>query len=128
VRLCIPTDDDRGLAGRLSSHFGGAPYFTLVDSETGDVEVVSNLGTEYEPGACGSAQALAGYGVGAIVCRGLGRRAFARLRDMGVPVFVAEDCEALEALEAFRAGRLQRLTSEAACQGGRGLGRHHHGG
>jgi predicted Fe-Mo cluster-binding NifX family protein len=126
MRLCIPTEDDRGLAGRLSSHFGSAPYFTLVDSETGEVEVVSNLGAEHEPGSCASAQALAAYGVGAVICRGLGRRAFSRLRDMGLPVFVAEDGEAAEALAAFRAGRLGRLTSEAACHGGRGHGRHHH--
>jgi predicted Fe-Mo cluster-binding NifX family protein len=126
MRLCIPTEDDRGLAGRLSSHFGSAPYFTLVDSETGEVEVVSNLGAEHEPGSCSSAQALAAYSVGAVVCRGLGRRAFGRLRDMGLPVYVAEDGGAAEALEAFRAGRLARLTSEAACHGGRGHGRHHH--
>jgi predicted Fe-Mo cluster-binding NifX family protein len=126
MKLCIPTDDDSGLTGRLSSHFGSAPYFTLVDSETGDVQVVSNLEAEHEPGACTSAQGLAAYGVGAVVCRGLGRRAFRRLRDMGLPVFVAEGEEAAEALEAFRAGRLGRLTSEAACQGGRGHGRHHH--
>ena len=128
MRLCIPTEDDTGLSGRLSSHFGSAPYFTLVDSETGDVQVVSNLHAEHEPGACVSAQALMGYGVGAVVCRGLGRRAFGRLRDMGLPVFVAEAGEASDALEAFRAGRLARLTSEMACHGGRGQGRHHHDG
>ncbi|MGD2215276.1 MAG: NifB/NifX family molybdenum-iron cluster-binding protein [Gemmatimonadales bacterium] len=128
MRLCIPTDNDSGLAGRLSSHFGSAPYFTLVDSETGDVRVVTNLQAEHEPGACASAQALAGYDVGAVVCRGLGRRAFRRLRDMGLPVLVAEDVDvdAADALQAFRAGRLERLTSEAACHGGRGRGRHHH--
>ena len=126
MRLCIPTDDDLGLAGRLSSHFGSAPYFTLVDSETGDLQVVANLQAEHEPGSCTSAQALAGCGVGAVVCRSLGRRAFGRLRAMGLPVFVAEDEEVSDALEAYRAGRLARLTSESACHGGRGGGRHHH--
>lgn len=128
MKLCIPTDDDQGLAGQLSSHFGSAPYFTLVDSETGDVRVVLNVHAEHEPGACVSAQALMGYGVGAVICRGLGRRAFGRLRVMGLPVYVAEDEEVADALEAFRAGRLARLTSEAACHGGRGGGHHHHHG
>ena len=126
MRLCIPTENDTGLAGRISSHFGSAPYFTLVDSETGDVQVVSNVHAEHEPGACVSAQSLMTLGVGAVVCRGLGRRAFGRLRDMGLPVFVSYDEEASDALEAFRAGRLARLTSEAACHGGQGRGRHHH--
>lgn len=121
MRLCIPTVDDRGLEGRLSHHFGSAPYFTLVDSETGSVEVVANPHGEHEPGTCHSAEALTAYGVGAVVCMGmgLGRRAFGRLRHMGLPVFVTEDEEASTALKAFRAGRLRRLTSERACHGGR---------
>ena len=126
MRLCIPTDDNRGLEGRLASHFGSAPYYTLVDSETGDAQVVSNLHAEHEPGACTSTQTLKGYDVEAIVCLGLGRRAFGRLRNMGLPVFVAEGEEASDALEAFRAGRLELLTSETACHGGQGHGRHHH--
>jgi predicted Fe-Mo cluster-binding NifX family protein len=126
MKLCIPTDDDRGLAGRLSSHFGSAPYFTLVDSETGEAKVVSNLHGDHEPGTCQSAEALRGYGVGAVVCRGLGRRAYGRLRNMGLPVFVTEAEAPGEALEEFRAGRLARLTAESACHGGRGHGRHCH--
>ncbi|MGD8698241.1 MAG: NifB/NifX family molybdenum-iron cluster-binding protein [Gemmatimonadales bacterium] len=125
MRLCIPTDDDRGLAGRLSSHFGSAPYFTLVESETGEVQVIGNLHSEHEPGACVSADALRGYGVEAVVVRGLGRRAFSRMRTLGLPVYVAEEGEASTALEAFRAGRLGRMTAESACHGGQGHGRHH---
>ena len=125
MRLCIPTDDDRGLAGRLSPHFGSAPYFTLIESETGDVRVVSNLHSQHEPGACQTAEALRGYGVEAVVCRALGRRAFGRMRTLGLPVFVTEEADASGALEAFRAGGLARLTSESACHGGRGHGRHH---
>jgi predicted Fe-Mo cluster-binding NifX family protein len=125
MRLCMPTDDDLGLEGRLSLHFGSAPYLTLVESETGDVQVVANLHSEHEPGACQSAEALRGYGVEAVVCRGLGRRAFGRMRNMGLPVYVAEEEETSRALEAFRAGRLARMTSESACHGGRGQGHHH---
>ncbi len=125
MRLCIPTDDNGGLTGRLSSHFGSAPYFTLVESDTGDVQVVSNLHSQHEPGSCQAAEALRGYGVEAVVCRGLGRRAFSRLRILGLPVYVSEEVQTVEALEAFRAGRLSRLTAEAACHGGRGHGHHH---
>jgi len=122
MKLCIPTDDERGLMGRLSSHFGSAPFFTLVDSETGEARVVANLHEQHEPGTCQSAEALRGYGVGAVVCRGLGRRAFARLRNMGLPVFVTDGEDPAEALAKYRSGRLDRLTSESACHGGR-----HHG-
>lgn len=122
MKLCIPTDDERGLEGRLSSHFGSAPFFTLVESETGEARVVANLHENHEPGKCQSADALRAYGVGAVICRGLGRRAYGRLRNMGLPVFVTEAEDLAEALDRYRAGRLDRLTSERACHGGR-----HHG-
>jgi len=125
MKLCIPTDDNRGLTGRLSAHFGSAPYFTLVESETGEAEVVSNLVSAHEPGTCQAAGTLRVFGVGAVLCRSLGRRAYGRLREMGLPVFVTEAEVTEQALEEYRAGRLARLTSESACHGGRGHGRHH---
>lgn len=119
MRLCIPTLDERGFDGRLSAHLGSAPYFTLIDSDSGDVKVLANLYGQHESGNCRTADALHEYGVEAVVCRGLGRRAFGRLHEMGVPVYVSDDDDAATALHAFRFGRLRRLTSEAACHGGR---------
>ena len=126
MKLCVPTDDDWGLVGRLSSHFGSAPYFTLVDSQTGKVQVVSNDQSDHEPGTCHAAEALPEYGVGAVVCRGMGKRAFNRLQRLGLAVFVTEEEELGKALERFRAGRLSRLTSESACHGGRRHGHSEH--
>ena len=119
MRLCIPTLDDRGLEARLSAHLGSAPYFTLIESDSGDVKVLANLHGQHESGNCRTADALQGYGVEAVVCRGLGRRAFGRLRDMGIPVYVSDDERTSAALHAFRFGRLPRLASEDACHGGR---------
>lgn len=123
MRLCIPTLDDRGLEGRLSAHLGSAPYFTLIESDTGDVRVLANLYGQHEVGNCRTADALQDHGVEAVVCRGLGRRAFSRLRDIGIPVYSSDDDDAAAALHAFRVGRLRPLTSEAACH----RGRHHEG-
>jgi predicted Fe-Mo cluster-binding NifX family protein len=40
MRLCIPTIDDAGLDAQLSAHFGSAPYYTIVDTESEAFEVV----------------------------------------------------------------------------------------
>lgn len=124
MRLCMPALDERGLEARLSAHLGNAPYFTLIESDTGDVKVLANLHGQHESGNCRTADALQGQGVEAVVCRGLGRRAFGRLRDMGIPVYVSVEDDTSAALHAFRLGRLPRLTSEAACHGGRHHGPH----
>ena len=128
MKLCIPTTDGRGLAAAVASHFGSAPYFTLIDSETGRAEVVAN-DHEHEhqhlhgSGACHSADALRSLGIEAILCRGLGRRAFARFAGEGVAVFVIEDADAGRAVDSFRAGRATLLTARDACGGGRRHGR-----
>lgn len=119
MRLCIPTLDDRGLEAALSAHLGSAPYFTLVDSDSGHVKVLANLYGQHETGNCRTPDALQGYGVEAVICRGLGRRAFGRLRDMDIPVYDSDEERAAGALHAFRLGRLKPLVSEAACHGGR---------
>jgi predicted Fe-Mo cluster-binding NifX family protein len=118
MRLCIPTLDERGLDGRLSAHLGSAPYFTLIHTHSGEVRVLANLYGEHETGNCRIADALQEFGVEAVLCRGLGRRAFGRLREMGVQVYISEDDDAAAALHAFRRGRLRRLTADAVCHGG----------
>lgn len=122
MKLCIPTVDNRRLQGRLSAHFGSAPYFTLVDSETGSVEVVENHHAEHGHGTCEPSAALENRRVDAVICSGLGRRAFARLNSAGIAVYVSDSAEVSTAVEAFRAGTLRRLTADEACHGG-----HRHG-
>jgi len=117
MKLCIPTLDDRGLEGMPSDHFGSAPYFTFVDSETGEVEAVRNGGAHHVHGACRPLDFLGTRPVDAILCRGLGKRAFSRLRAGGISVFVTLETDVAATVEAFKAGRLRQLTSEEACHG-----------
>ncbi len=52
MKICIPTMDDHGLKGMPSDHFGSAPFFTFVDTETGEVETQPNGGAHHVHGAC----------------------------------------------------------------------------
>ena len=115
MKLCIPTLDDRGLDGMPSDHFGSAPFFTFVDSETGELEAVRNGKDVY--GACRPLDFLGTRPVDAILCRGLGKRALSRLQGGGIEVYVTLERDVGTTLEAFKAGRLRRLTSEEACHG-----------
>ena len=125
MRLCIPTEDAAGLTARISDHFGSAGWFTLVDSETGAVRSVANPHHEHRPGTCDAARSISGLGAGAVVCIGVGRRAFASLRQAGIPVYLTESSSVADALAEFRMDILLPLAEEEACSGGRGLGRHH---
>lgn len=47
---CIPTEDDTGLEARICGHFGSAPFFTLVDTESRAIRIVSNGNTHHAHG------------------------------------------------------------------------------
>lgn len=128
MNVCIPTLDDRGLAGTPSDHFGSAPYFTFVDTEDGSLEVVRNGGAHHVHGACQPLKDLEKRPVDAILCRGLGRRAFARLRAQDIQVYVTLEKDVQQTLNALGEDRLRLLTSEEACHGHGGEGGHGHSG
>lgn len=118
MRLCIPTTDDRGLEGRLSPHFGKAPFYTFVDVTEGRATAVANAHARHEHGRCEAPATMVSEGVAAVVCLGLGRRALAKLRAAGVPVYLTETRDVAGAVDAYRAGTLRLLEEEEACHGG----------
>ncbi len=124
MRLCIPTVSEAGLSARLSPHFGSAPWFTVVDSETGATSAIENEHARHEHGQCAPTRSLEGKGIGVVVCRGLGRRALMNLEGQGMQVLVTEEWTVAGALEAYRAGSLPRLDPASACAGHE----HAHGG
>ena len=117
MKLCIPTMDDRGLQGMPSDHFGSAPFFTFVDTDSGEIETQRNGGAHHVHGACRPLDFLGTREVDAVVCRGLGKRAFARLRNGGVEVYVTLERDVESTIQAFKDGRLRELSSEEACHG-----------
>ena len=40
MKLAFPTNDDKGLEGYLSDHFGRAPTYTLIHNKTKEVEII----------------------------------------------------------------------------------------
>jgi predicted Fe-Mo cluster-binding NifX family protein len=128
MRVCIPTTDGAGLGGRLSQHFGRCPFFTLVDVETGRIDILPNARPDHERGECGGHLGLLAHrSVEAVVCRGMGRRARERLGSLGLPVLRTEARSVAEAVREFRAGALSPLTGEGSGHAGDDHSGHSHG-
>lgn len=122
MKVCIPTTDEGGLGARLSPHFGKAPYFTVVDTDGWTLRTVINTNEHHAHGQCMPLGSIRGLGVGAVICRGLGRNALAKLRAGGVSVYVSESWRVEDAVKAYVAGDLAELTDDEACHG---HGHHH---
>jgi predicted Fe-Mo cluster-binding NifX family protein len=90
------------------------------------VETIKN-GDEYHVhGRCQPILSLPVETVDAVVCRSLGKRAFLRLHDAGIPVLLTGAPNVSGILEAYRKDELVSMTADQACGGGQGHG-HGHG-
>ncbi|MFN2443902.1 MAG: NifB/NifX family molybdenum-iron cluster-binding protein [Thermoanaerobaculia bacterium] len=128
MKICIPTDDDRGLLSSLSPHFGRAAYLTVVDLESGAVEAFANGHDDSRHGHCDPATRVREHGARVVICGGLGRRALASLTEAGVRVFLTSETLSREAARAFSEGRTEEASSAGVCSGGHAdAGCGHHG-
>jgi len=117
MRICVPTGTDQGIEAEVFGHFGSAPYFSLVDTDTAEVEVLVNSNDHHAHGQCTPMKQLAGLDFDAIVVRGMGRNAVARFAAANVQVMVTTAAKLQDVLEEARAGKLRELDPSQACQG-----------
>jgi predicted Fe-Mo cluster-binding NifX family protein len=130
MKICIPSQDGRGLESDVHGHFGSAPWFTFVDTGTGDIDAVENPTCQASPGSCHHVGMLSRRGIDAVVSTGIGRRALAGLADAGIRVLVAPERKVAAVVELAKADRLAEFELDAACAGGFQHGRgqaHRHG-
>jgi predicted Fe-Mo cluster-binding NifX family protein len=120
MQICIPVLEDLGLESPVCGHFGSAPAFMIVDTDSGGHEVIKNDNQHHAHGMCQPLAVLAGRAVDGIVVGGIGMGALMKLRAAGINVFKAVHPTVSETLAAFAAGTLQPVGDEHACAG-------HHG-
>jgi predicted Fe-Mo cluster-binding NifX family protein len=120
MHICIPVLDDRGLDSQVCAHFGSAPGFMIIDTDTRACRVIGNRNQHHAHGMCQPLAALAGESVDGIVVGGIGMGALTKLQAAGITVYRALHPTVGEALAAFTAGSLQPLGHHEACGG-------HHG-
>ena len=126
MKLCIPSADDRGIDAPVASHFGSAPFFTMIDLEGDAVTVVRNPACGHAPGECHHLDILRAHGVGTVACSGIGRRAFDALARDGVRVLTASLPTVRDLVAAVRSGQAAPMTIQQTCAGHHGEHRHRH--
>jgi predicted Fe-Mo cluster-binding NifX family protein len=123
MQLCFPVVTDNGLESPVYGHFGSAPLFLLVDTESSMVTPLTNRDQQHTHGACNPLQALAGAKVDAIVVGGIGGGALAHLQRAGLRVYRAAAPLVSDNVKLFREERLSELTLNDTC----GAHKHGHG-
>lgn len=115
MKVCIPTSGRGGLEDMVCEHFGRAPTFTVVDTESSSVSVVQNT-SEHMGGTGKPPEQIAGTGSKVLVCSGLGPKAIGMFESFGIDVFVGAQGTVKDAVELWLQGGLQRASARNACQ------------
>ncbi len=88
MRIAFASDDNQGVEGFLSAHFGRCPYYTLVDIEGDgdkvlDVKVVANpYFNSHVPGAV--PEFIKSQGAQVMIAGGMGPRAIGLFEQIGI--------------------------------------------
>jgi predicted Fe-Mo cluster-binding NifX family protein len=126
MKVCIPVAEYCGLESLVYGHFGSAPVFALVDSETMAVEPMGNRDEGHVHGQCSPVKALAGAQPDAVVVGGIGGGALMGLRQAGIKVYQATGGTVAEMVALLKNGSLKEFAPGHTCGGhGEGAGCHH---
>jgi predicted Fe-Mo cluster-binding NifX family protein len=134
MKLCI-TAAGNDLSAATDAAFGRAPWFMLIDTETGATEAVANPSVNAGHGAgIAAAQLMADRGVAAVLTGRLGPKAQTALSAAGIAMHEGlPACTVSEALAQFKAGKYGAAAGscgaapvgpamQAAGSGGQGMG------
>ena len=120
MNICIPVTQDNGIRSPVSLHFGSAPVFMVVDTESGTCRAITNVNFNHAHGMCKPLSQLAGENLDAMVVGGIGMGAFGKLKAANIRVLLSEHATVEETVAAFKAGSLGEVSPATACA--------HHGG
>lgn len=115
--IAFPTTEDRGDQSLVHGHFGTAPLFILLDTESGDLRPLVNADANHTHGQCQPIKALQGVKVDAVVVGGIGKGALMRLNESGVTVYRGVEGSIRENAGLLAEGRLPMFTANQTCGG-----------
>lgn len=131
MKLCI-TAAGKELEARVDARFGRAPWFLIVDTDTGTFEAVENTAANQGQGAgISAAQLVTDKSVDAILTGRVGPNSMSVLQKTNIKLFegVSSQDTVSQALVKFKNGTYSETSSAAGASprmqggGGRGMGR-----
>lgn len=107
--IAIAAEDDQGLDGEVSAHFGRCPHYVMVEVEEGKLGPATVLPNPYfeahRPGVVPSF--LRDQGANVILAGGMGPRAIGMFHGFGIEVATGAIGNVGKVLEAYLRGEIQ---------------------
>ncbi|MBI4683723.1 MAG: NifB/NifX family molybdenum-iron cluster-binding protein [Nitrospirae bacterium] len=119
MKLCFPIQKNDGMESSVFNHFGSAPMFVVVDTETNNTSVINNRNQHHEHGACNPLQALSNSSIDVVIVGGIGTGALSKLLQTGIKVYQANSGNVRENLAQFLNRSLPEFALQSCCSGHR---------
>jgi predicted Fe-Mo cluster-binding NifX family protein len=114
MKIVIPTEGKKGLDDAVAEHFGRCSTYTFLDEKGGVIEIISNT-SEHTGGSGLPPELMKKHGADILLCRGLGPRAIALCKDLGIDVYVCEAENVKDIFDIWKKGGLKKAGSDDAC-------------
>jgi predicted Fe-Mo cluster-binding NifX family protein len=115
MKVAVPTNGERGLDEEVGLHFGKVPTYTIVDTQTNQIQIVENT-SEHRGGVGLPPELIANTGADVMIVFNAGMRAINRLQELGIDVYTGAQGTVREAIEALQDGRLEPANAQNACK------------
>jgi predicted Fe-Mo cluster-binding NifX family protein len=108
MRIAVSTETNAGLDAAVAGHFGGCPFFTLIDLEEEQIRAIQVVANPYflahEPGQV--PQFVHSQNVNVMLTGGMGGRAVAFFEQYGIQPVTGAAGTVRQAIAAFLQGQI----------------------
>jgi predicted Fe-Mo cluster-binding NifX family protein len=116
MKIAFPIMDNNGFESSLAYHFGRAPFFALVESKTGEINIIENAGDHFG-GMKATPKFLNDHNVNLLICQALGRKAITLFKQLEIDVKLTKEKNVKAAYDAFCNGQIANATEADGCSG-----------
>jgi predicted Fe-Mo cluster-binding NifX family protein len=107
-RIALACEDNQGLSGQMSQHFGRCPYYLIVDVEGDEIKRTDSVNNPYYnnhvPGKV--PQFINEQGVNVMIAGGMGPRAIDMFTNLGIEVVTGAIGNVGNVLQAYLRGEI----------------------
>jgi predicted Fe-Mo cluster-binding NifX family protein len=117
MRICFPVENLQGLESAVYDHFGSAPGFIIVDTDSEGIEEIKNNDLHHAHGMCQPTKALGGRTVDATAVGGIGMGALMKLQGQGIRVYRVVQGTVGQNISLILNQRLPEFAANLTCAG-----------
>ena len=117
MKLCLPVKENNGINSQVSEHFGSAPFFMIVDTDTLECKAITNTNSEHSHGMCQPLSVLSAYTFDGIVVGGIGAGALNKLKASNIKVFKTGFGNIADSIKAYKENKLEEMELNSTCAG-----------